>query len=88
MFEAGPCPDNTDAFFLVKRNFCLTGRKECLLSETQARENDMTYFVTAYSNNKARLIEKTMRTNCQTTAETVADSWRGMGFIVGEHSEG
>jgi len=42
----------------------------------------MTYYVTALTNNAAKLIEKTLCTNCKDTADAVEASWTELGFIV------
>lgn len=42
----------------------------------------MTYYVTAMTNDKARLIVKTMQTDDILTAECVADIWEDQGYIV------
>jgi hypothetical protein len=47
----------------------------------------MTYYVTAHTNDKARLIAKELRTTCEETAQTVAINWENGGYIVVEQCE-
>jgi hypothetical protein len=51
------------------------------------KEIKMTYYVTALTNDKARLIAKEMRVSCKSTAETVAINWENQGYIVIERKE-
>ncbi len=48
----------------------------------------MTYYVTALTNDKARLIAKTMQTSDEMTAECVADIWASEGFVIARTTEG
>jgi hypothetical protein len=48
----------------------------------------MTYYVTALTRDKARLIAKEMRVSCKDTAEAVATDWGKQGYIVVERKEG
>lgn len=50
-------------------------------------ETDMTYFVTALENTKARLIHSETRTTDASIAKLVADQYRAMGLIVLEWKE-
>jgi hypothetical protein len=42
----------------------------------------MTYFLTALSNDRARLIHKEAQTTCATTADMIEAAWRAEGYIV------
>lgn len=48
----------------------------------------MTYFVTALTNDKARLIEHELRTSDKGAADLVADLWEQHGNIIARRSEG
>jgi hypothetical protein len=51
------------------------------------KEIKMTYYVTALTNDKARLIAKEMRVSCRNTAEAVAINWEDQGYIVTQRKE-
>jgi hypothetical protein len=48
----------------------------------------MTYFVTALTNDRARLIVKEMRVSDEMTADVVAGMWAAEGWIVVRRQEG
>ena len=48
----------------------------------------MTYFVTALTNDKARLIEQELRTSDENAADMIATVWGNQGHIIVRRSEG
>lgn len=48
----------------------------------------MTYYVTAMSNDKARLVHKTASVSCKTTADLIAETWKSEGFYIHRAVEG
>jgi hypothetical protein len=48
----------------------------------------MTYFVTALTNDRARLIVKEMRVTDEMTAEVVAGMWAAEGYVIVRRQEG
>lgn len=48
----------------------------------------MTHFITALSNDCARLIHKEAQTTCEDTAQMIAAAWVAQGFQVVRKSEG
>jgi hypothetical protein len=48
----------------------------------------MTHFITALSNDRARLIHKEAQTTCENTAQMIAAAWVAQGFHVVRKSEG
>lgn len=42
----------------------------------------MTHFITALSNDRARLIHKEAQTTCAKTADMIEAAWKTEGFIV------
>ena len=54
----------------------------------QREDQDMTITITAYTNNKARLMQKkAVFTFDPHAADAVADIWESEGFIVRRHVE-
>jgi hypothetical protein len=47
----------------------------------------MTYFITALTNDRARLIAKEARVTCAETAKLIEDRWTAEGFIVVRREE-
>ena len=47
----------------------------------------MTHFITALTNDRARLIAKEARVSCAETADMIAAAWETAGFVVVRHSE-
>jgi len=48
----------------------------------------MAYYVTALTNDRARLIVDEMRCSCEATADMVAQLWEDRGHIIVRRSEG
>lgn len=42
----------------------------------------MTHFITALSNDRARVIQKEAQTTCAKTADMIEAAWKAEGFIV------
>jgi hypothetical protein len=55
---------------------------------TETGDFAMTYFVTALTNDRARLIVKEMRVSDKMTAEVVAGMWAAEGYIIFRREEG
>lgn len=47
----------------------------------------MTYFLTARSNDRARLIAKEARVTCAETADLIAKTWADQGLIIVRREE-
>lgn len=47
----------------------------------------MTYFLTALTNDRARLIAKEARVSCPDTADLIATTWEAQGFVVVRREE-
>lgn len=47
----------------------------------------MTYFLTALTNDRARLIATEARVTCAETAELIAKTWADQGFIIVRREE-
>jgi hypothetical protein len=47
----------------------------------------MTHFITALTNDRARLIAKEARVSCAETADMIEAAWKAAGFIVNRVSE-
>lgn len=48
----------------------------------------MTYYVTALTNDKARLVAKELRVTCKDTAKSVAAAWMRKGYVVFQNEQG
>lgn len=48
----------------------------------------MTYYVSALTNNKARLIAKEASVSCEATADMIAKAWEAEGFVIVRREEG
>jgi hypothetical protein len=53
-----------------------------------AKEIDMTYYVTALTNDRARLIVHELRTSDVAASDMIADHWLELGYIVIRREEG